>query len=106
MPSHNSAAKSAREHKERNPSLYCPERRCLWRTGGGYCPRHKRVDSPLKPGDKVRGIASGLTGTVAGHPIPARTAGDALLVRVIWDHRFARKEGSMTFVKRLERIEV
>lgn len=27
--------------KERQPELYCPERRCLWRTGdGSYCPRH------------------------------------------------------------------
>ena len=26
--------------KERHPERYCPARRCLWRTGGGYCPRH------------------------------------------------------------------
>ena len=26
--------------KEQHPERYCPERRCLWRTGGGYCPRH------------------------------------------------------------------
>jgi hypothetical protein len=47
--SHGSAAKAARESKERHPELYCPEPRCLWRTvkrvspttlAGGPCPRH------------------------------------------------------------------
>jgi len=39
MSSHNSVAKSVREHKELHPELYCPK--CLWRTGdGSYCPRH------------------------------------------------------------------
>jgi hypothetical protein len=33
-------------HKERRPDLYCPERRCLWRTGGGFCPRHWPVYDP------------------------------------------------------------
>jgi hypothetical protein len=36
----NTAAKIA-QHKEKNPNLYCP--RCLWRTGGGFCPRHRPV---------------------------------------------------------------
>ena len=27
-------------NKERHPELYCPTHRCLWRTGGGTCPRH------------------------------------------------------------------
>ena len=36
------AAKVA-AHKEAHPELYCPEPRCLWRTGGGRCPRHERV---------------------------------------------------------------
>lgn len=26
--------------KERHPERYCPHKRCLWRTDGGYCPRH------------------------------------------------------------------
>jgi hypothetical protein len=30
-------AKAKAEH----PELYCPHRRCLWRTDGGYCPRHQ-----------------------------------------------------------------
>jgi hypothetical protein len=29
--------------KERHPERYCPARRCLWRTGGGHCPRHDPV---------------------------------------------------------------
>ena len=27
-------------HKAANPELYCPDRRCLWKTGGSACPRH------------------------------------------------------------------
>ena len=37
-----STAKKVREAKERHPELYCPEKDCLWRTGGGYCPRHRQ----------------------------------------------------------------
>lgn len=33
------AAKVA-EHKRKHPELYCS--RCLWRTGGGDCPRHAK----------------------------------------------------------------
>lgn len=33
------AAKVAAE-KTKHPERFCPEKRCLWRTGGGYCPRH------------------------------------------------------------------
>ena len=35
----NTAAKVA-EQKRQHPERYCPEPRCLWRTGGGWCPRH------------------------------------------------------------------
>lgn len=36
----NTAAKVA-ARKEAHPELYCPHKRCLWRTGdGSYCPRH------------------------------------------------------------------
>lgn len=38
MASHSSVAAKVREHKEKHPELYCPK--CLWRTGGGPCPRH------------------------------------------------------------------
>jgi hypothetical protein len=38
--SHGSVAKKVREAKEARPELFCPERSCLWRTGGGRCPRH------------------------------------------------------------------
>ncbi len=36
----NTAAKVAR-HKQTHPERYCTAPRCLWRTGGGYCPRHE-----------------------------------------------------------------
>jgi hypothetical protein len=35
----NTAAKVA-QNKEKHPEHYCPTHRCLWRTGGGHCPRH------------------------------------------------------------------
>ena len=35
------AVVSAVSEKERHPEKYCPTKRCLWRTGGGACPRHK-----------------------------------------------------------------
>lgn len=30
--------------KSAHPENYCPTRRCLWRTGGGLCPRHETGD--------------------------------------------------------------
>jgi hypothetical protein len=36
---HGSVAKSVRLHREKHPELYCSK--CLWRTGGGDCPRHR-----------------------------------------------------------------
>lgn len=48
MATHNSVAKSAREAKERRPENYCPSPKCLWRTGGGYCPRHS-APAELEP---------------------------------------------------------
>lgn len=41
-----STAASVASNKERHPERYCPAKRCLWRTGGTYCPRHK--DSPVR----------------------------------------------------------
>lgn len=35
-----SVAANVAANKERHPENYCPTNRCLWRTGGGYCPRH------------------------------------------------------------------
>jgi hypothetical protein len=32
------------QNKAKRPELYCPASRCLWRTGGGYCPRHQPDD--------------------------------------------------------------
>ena len=34
--------------KERHPERYCPTRRCLWRTGGGHCPRHVPTDPVMQ----------------------------------------------------------
>jgi hypothetical protein len=33
-------AASVASQKEKHPEQYCPAKRCLWRTGGGACPRH------------------------------------------------------------------
>ena len=54
-----SAQVSAALNKEAHPEVYCPARKCLWRTGGGYCPRHpepvrehsRRITSYPKPSD-------------------------------------------------------
>jgi hypothetical protein len=35
-----STASKVAARKEKYPEVYCPYRRCLWHTGGGYCPRH------------------------------------------------------------------
>jgi hypothetical protein len=43
----NTAAKVAK-HKERHPELYCPTGKCLWRSGGGPCPRHGESTSGRK----------------------------------------------------------
>lgn len=42
MPSYRAVAAKVAADKERDPSKFCPTPRCLWRTGGGYCPRHTR----------------------------------------------------------------
>jgi hypothetical protein len=41
---HNSVAKSVRLHKEAHPELYCSNPSCLYRTGGGDCPKHFREE--------------------------------------------------------------
>lgn len=45
-------AKVARD-KELHPERYCPARRCLWRTGGGACPRHKPFEDAVKAADEI-----------------------------------------------------
>jgi hypothetical protein len=32
------------QNKAKYPDKYCPAPRCLWRTGGGYCPRHRHLE--------------------------------------------------------------
>ncbi len=36
----NQVAAKVAAYKEKHPERYCPAKRCLWATGGGYCPRH------------------------------------------------------------------
>jgi len=40
-------AQKVRLHKEKHPELYCPK--CLWKTNGGYCPRHKAISTAEVP---------------------------------------------------------
>jgi hypothetical protein len=47
--------------KEANPSRYCPVRRCLWRTEGGYCPRHADVADMIAHDRTARAEAIGRT---------------------------------------------
>lgn len=44
-----STAAKVAMHKEKHPELYCPQVRCLWRTGGPFCPRHARALATGKP---------------------------------------------------------
>jgi hypothetical protein len=52
-------------------------------------------------GVRVRHVESGRTGTIVGRVHQARTAGNALMVRVRWDGPFKRSEGN-TFLRRIE----
>jgi hypothetical protein len=36
----NQVAAKVSENKRKHPERYCPHPKCLWPTGGGYCPRH------------------------------------------------------------------
>lgn len=38
--SHASVAARVRKEKDANPEKFCSKPSCLWRTGGGPCPRH------------------------------------------------------------------
>ena len=40
MSSYRSVAASVARAKEAHPEQFCPHPKCLWRTGGGRCPRH------------------------------------------------------------------
>ncbi len=40
MTNYRSVAARVAKQKADRPDLYCPANRCLWRTGGGRCPRH------------------------------------------------------------------
>jgi hypothetical protein len=47
MKSRGQIAASVAREKEAHPERFCPVKRCLWRTGGGFCPRHK--PAPVTP---------------------------------------------------------
>ena len=38
--SYRAVAAKVAESKRLHPDQFCPAERCLWRTGGGRCPRH------------------------------------------------------------------
>lgn len=40
MASYRATAAAVAEQKRRHPEKFCPVDQCLWRTGGGRCPRH------------------------------------------------------------------
>lgn len=44
--SYRTVAASVAEAKRRHPEKFCPVDRCLWRTGGGRCPRHPLPKEP------------------------------------------------------------
>lgn len=59
MITHGSVAKKVRLNKEAHPELYCPVGRCMWRTGGGRCPKHvsqARCDARVSALDKLARI--------------------------------------------------
>jgi hypothetical protein len=51
--------------KENHPGDFCPTRRCLWRTGGGSCPRHaaenERIAEMIRKDRLARAEAIGRT---------------------------------------------
>ena len=45
-------AQKARKNKEAHPEFYCPDKKCLWRTGdGSRCPRHRITMATLQRED-------------------------------------------------------
>jgi len=46
MASYRSTAAKVAEAKRKHPDQFCPRARCLWRTGGGPCPRHGGEKAP------------------------------------------------------------
>ena len=49
MMSYSSVAAKVAQQKREHPERYCPEPRCLWRTGDGrHCPRHVQAGPPDK----------------------------------------------------------
>ena len=51
MSTYAGVAASVAKDKLLRPEKFCPEKRCLWKTGGDYCPRHA---DPAKPDDRPR----------------------------------------------------
>jgi len=80
MTSRSSVAASVARSKEAHPEDFCPHARCLWRTGGGACPRHRegalRVRFTFLDGSgSVTGPVSGAGGflsTIAQLDVAAR----------------------------------
>jgi hypothetical protein len=43
-----SVAAKVAKHKEAHPELYCPVKKCLWKTGGGRCVNHEPMNTGVK----------------------------------------------------------
>jgi len=48
MASYRAVAAKVAESKRLHPDQFCPVDRCLWRTGGGRCPRHPAPALPVQ----------------------------------------------------------
>ena len=67
---HDSVAANVRRNKEKHPENFCPVKRCLWRTGGGLCPKHRQASLDVV---RVRvtnadGLSSVLNVEIVGAP--------------------------------------
>lgn len=61
--SYRAVAAAVAKSKAAHPEQFCPFERCLWRTGGGRCPRHPDPSLP-DTGPRACGTCDG-TGAVA-----------------------------------------
>ncbi len=55
-----SVAAKVAANKEQHPERFCPVKRCLWRTGGPYCPRHEPKDVDWPSCDNCGSTALGI----------------------------------------------
>ena len=61
MTSRWSVAAQVANSKRNHPEQFCPVELCLWRTGGGRCPRHPALI--VQQDDREQGMWDGLVAT-------------------------------------------